>query len=154
MKNKVIVVALTVAVIVVIGIIAAALTSHNTVELDSTESSVDMSYYENIRPEEANTYNVMRPTGGYEIVQLSPKEIETGSFLSDKFNEIFPVLFVDDEYILNVSPEEIQFDMSTYRDTSNETTVRFTYTRDSIMSYTLILDKRLQTIDYRAEIRN
>lgn len=156
-KNKVIV-ALTIVVVVCMVFIAVLLVTgkEETTVQETSESYTDTTYatyenaendsefYENLKSEDVSIYNIAGPTGGMIESELVMDNIDSVSFVMDNFDVIFTSLFVDGEYVLEVSSGDISVDSSTFSFTDTDMQVVFRYmSRD----YELHIHKDTQVIE-------
>ena len=75
----------------------------------------DRSYFIKRTPDSDKLYNVYKPDYGYETIDLSEWEKDDVNTLKQYLTDIINILFVDEEFILNVNETDINYFYDTYR---------------------------------------
>lgn len=122
-------------------------------EVDDTNNDIEVNtnpedYYENIKSESEVEYNIMKPTGGYDKIELQNSELNSVDMFETHFNEIFGSLFIDDEYIMSISRDEVVLKTDTFNSNENTTTINFEYSKFAGTDMTVTINKSSRHIEY------
>jgi hypothetical protein len=114
----------------------------------SVEETASVGYYESIRPDSAVTYNVMKPTGGYVQVDIAQSSDINYLSIEPHFEDIFYALFVDDEYITDVTLDAFIVVPELKHSEGGIYTIDFTYKGFAEDRMYLIINTEEQVITY------